>query len=240
MTKAEADLALGLLNSGKYLATSNMAAETLFFGLWSAPNFREKKTDQAILSWPVYGWNYDVLIGGLYPGYGTEWDFGLRGLTLELAFPVTQANAVLQRVRKLFDNELKSGVVMTSTYRSGINIKFGKPYFDLLGQVTNSTADDADGADWSKGAIMLDFPTFKPTIGDGLRFNEPFYHRLAQDLIDQFPCRPHWSKNTREVFKLAKNKLNKSHLARFKAIREQFDPRNTFQSVVGEILGLYE
>ena len=98
-------------------------------------------------------------------------DFGLRGLTLELAFPVTQANAVLKRVRKAFDDELKKAIVMTSTYRSGINIKFGKPYFDFLGQVTYGTAD---GADWSKGAIMFDFPSFQPTVGDKLRFNEPF------------------------------------------------------------------
>ncbi len=65
------------------------------------------------------------------------------------------ANKMLQRVRELFDDELKKGIVMTATYRSGINIKFGKPYFDLLGQVTYNTSD---GADWSKGAIMFDFP----------------------------------------------------------------------------------
>ncbi|EOD48770.1 putative fad fmn-containing dehydrogenase protein [Neofusicoccum parvum UCRNP2] len=235
VTKAEADIAAGLLNSGKYLATSNIAAETLFFSLWSAPNFREKTTDSAILSWPVYGWNYDVLIGGLYPGYGTEWDFGLRGLTLELAFPVTQANAVLKRVRKAFDDEAAKGIVMTSTYRSGINIKFGKAYFDLLGQVTYDTAD---GADWSKGAIMFDFPSFKPTVGDGLRFNEPFYHNLATALIDEFPCRPHWTKNTRDVFEQAVKNLDPDHLARFKAVREQFDPNGIFKSVVGEIIGV--
>ncbi|KAF2475911.1 FAD/FMN-containing dehydrogenase [Lindgomyces ingoldianus] len=176
VTKTEANIALGLLNSGKYFPTSNIAAEALFFGLWSPPNFREKSSDQAILTWPVYGWNYDVLIGGLYPGYGTEWDYGLRGLTLELAFPVTMANAVLKRVRKAFDDELKKGIVMTSTYRSGINIKFGKAYFDLLGQVTYNTAD---GVDWSKGAIMFDFPSFKTTVGDGLRFNEPFCRLLS-------------------------------------------------------------
>jgi hypothetical protein len=114
-----------------------------------------------------------VLIGGLYPGYGTEWDFGLRGYTLELAFPVTIANAVLKRVRAAFDIEAEKwpSIIMTSTYRSGINIKFGKAYYDFLGQVTYNTSD---GADWSKGAMMFDFPTFKPTVGDGLRFNEPF------------------------------------------------------------------
>jgi len=84
-----------------------------------------------------------------------EWDYNLHGLTLELAFPVTMANKMLQRVRQLFDAELAKGIVMTSTYRSGINIKFGRAYFDLLGQVTYNTSD---GADWSKGAIMFDFP----------------------------------------------------------------------------------
>ncbi|KAL0255036.1 hypothetical protein SLS55_009563 [Diplodia seriata] len=235
VTKAEADTASALLNSGKYLASSNIAAETLFFSLWSPPNFREKTTDSAILSWPVYGWNYDVLIGGLYPGYGTEWDYGLRGLTLELAFPVTQANAVLKRVRKAFDDEAAKGIVMTSTYRSGINIKFGKAYFDLLGQVTYGTSD---GADWTKGAIMFDFPSFKPTVGDGLRFNEPFYHKLATTLIDEFPCRPHWTKNTRDVFKQAVKNLDPDHLARFKKVREDFDPNGIFKSVVGEIIGV--
>lgn len=63
-----------------------MAAETLFFSLWSAPNFREKKTDTAILSWPVYGWNYDVLIGGLYPGYGTEWGKHIIWLLVNLSY----------------------------------------------------------------------------------------------------------------------------------------------------------
>lgn len=146
-----------------------MLAETIFFGIWEAPNFHDKITDTAISSWPVYGWNYDVLIGGLYPDQLPEWDYHLAAYTLELAIPVTQANALLKRVRELFDAELAKGIVMTSTYRSGINIKFGRPYNDLLGQVHT-----APGADWSKGAIMFDFPAFKPTIGDKLRFNEPF------------------------------------------------------------------
>jgi len=148
-----------------------MLAETIFFGLWSEPNFHEKTTNADIKAWPVYGWNYDVLIGGLYPDEKTQWDYNLRGYTLELAVPVTQANKLLKRVRELFDAELKKGIIMTSTYRSGINIKFGQPYNDLLGQVTTNTAD---GADWSKGAIMFDFPTYRPTFGDHLRFNEPF------------------------------------------------------------------
>lgn len=78
---------------------------------------------------------------------------------------------MLKRVRQLFDNEAKKLKFMASTYRSGINIKFGRPYFDLLGQVTYGTSD---GADWDKGVIMLDFPSYKPSIGDGLRYNEPF------------------------------------------------------------------
>jgi hypothetical protein len=42
-------------------------------------------------------------------GYGTEWDFGLHGHTLEQASPVTQANALLKRVRKAFDDEAAKG-----------------------------------------------------------------------------------------------------------------------------------
>lgn len=172
LTDFEAGVAIPLLNSGKYLETSNELAETTFFTLWSAPNFHDKVTDSAILFWPVYGWNYDVLIGGLYPNTKPEWEYGLRGETLELAFPVTQANAMLKRVRELFDAEYtEHGITMTSTYRSGINIKFGKAYYDLLGQVTYNTSD---GADWSKGAIMFDFPHFKPSIGDGRPYNDAF------------------------------------------------------------------
>ena len=187
-----------------------MLAESIFFDIWEAPNFHDKTTDAAITEWPVYGWNYDVLIGGLYPNQLPEWDYNLRAYTLELAIPVTQANALLKRVRELFDAELAKGIVMTSTYRSGINIKFGRPYNDLLGQV--HTAPEAD---WSKGAIMFDFPAFRPTIGDNLRFNEPFCeyhmntpgtyllifidHNLASTIVNEFPCRPHWTKNTRDV-----------------------------------------
>jgi hypothetical protein len=45
-----------------------MLAESIFFGQWEKPNFREKVVNKEISGWPVYGWNYDVLIGGLYPG----------------------------------------------------------------------------------------------------------------------------------------------------------------------------
>ncbi|KAL2840014.1 hypothetical protein BJX68DRAFT_258674 [Aspergillus pseudodeflectus] len=225
-----------LWNSGRWLATSNMLAEEILFGQWSAPNFREKTTNEAITEWPVYGWNYDVLIGGLYPDQQPVWEHGLNGYTLELAFPITQASAVLRRARELFDEELKKGIVMTSTYRSGINIKFGRPYFDLLGQVTYNTSD---GADWSKGVIMFDFPSFKPSVGDGSRFNEPFYGKFEKAFIEEFPCRPHWTKNTREVFELAKKNLDPDHLARFKAVREKFDPNGIYRSVVGEIIGVF-
>ena len=123
VTGLEATAALAMLNSGKYLPTSNMLAEEIFFGQWSKPNFHEKSTNAAIDEWPVYGWNYDVLIGGLYPDQKAEWEYGLAGYTLELAFPVTMANTMLKRVRQLFDAEWKKGIIMTSTYRSGINIK---------------------------------------------------------------------------------------------------------------------
>lgn len=126
LTDTEAFVAKSTLESGKYLATSNMFFETTAFGLWSAPNFREKTTQKTITEWPVYGWNYDVLIGGLYPDQKPEWEYGLHGSTLELAFPITLANKMLKRVRQAFDDEAKKGIIMTSTYRSGINIKFGK------------------------------------------------------------------------------------------------------------------
>lgn len=215
-----------------------MAAETLFFSLWQSPNFHDKRTDEKINEWPVYGWNYDVLIGGLYPGYGTLTDFGMHGETLELAFPVTMGNTVLKRVRKAFDDEAKKLIVMTSTYRTGINIKFGKPYNDLLGQVHTDTED---GADWSKGSLMFDFPSFKPNWGDGKRYNEQFYISLARTLITEFPCRPHWTKNTREVFNLTmeNNRIDSDHLSRFKAVRNEFDPKGIFRSVIGETLGMY-
>lgn len=72
ITDTEAFIAKTTLESGKYLATSNMFFETTAFGLWSAPNFREKTTQETISEWPVYGWNYDVLIGGLYPDQKPE------------------------------------------------------------------------------------------------------------------------------------------------------------------------
>ncbi len=37
VTQVEAVAALALLNSGKYLPTSNMLAEEVFFGLWQKP-----------------------------------------------------------------------------------------------------------------------------------------------------------------------------------------------------------
>ncbi|KAK4102247.1 FAD/FMN-containing dehydrogenase [Parathielavia hyrcaniae] len=236
VTAFEAFAARTLLDSGKYLATSNMLAEEIFFGQWSKPNFREKTTNEEIEEWPVYGWNHDVLIGGLYPDQKAEWEYGLAAHTLELAFPVTMANQMLKRVRQLFDDELRRGFVMTSTYRSGINIKFGKPYFDFLGQVTYNTTD---GADWSQGAIMFDFPSYRPTVGDHKRFNEQFYHKVANTLIDEFPCRPHWTKNTREVFTRSVKNMDPNYLARFKAVRERFDPQGIYRNVIGEILGLY-
>ncbi|KAJ4298661.1 hypothetical protein N0V88_003692 [Collariella sp. IMI 366227] len=244
VTALEAGAAKAMLDSGKYLPTSNMLAEEIFFGQWSEPNFREKTTNEEIKEWPVYGWNYDVLIGGLYPDQKAEWEYGLAGYTLELAFPVTMANNMLKRVRQLFDDEIKKGIFMTSTYRSGINIKFGKAYFDFLGQVTINTAD---GADWTKGAIMFDFPSFRPTIGDHKRFNEQFCqfinmardHKVANTLIDEFPCRPHWTKNTRDVFSRAVKNLDPNYLRRFKVVRERFDPQGIYRNVIGEILGMY-
>jgi L-gulonolactone oxidase len=237
VTAIEAAAAVGLLESGKVLPTSNWLAEEIFFGMWEKPNFREKSNDTAIDKWPVYGWNYDVLIGGLYPGQKPLWDYGLEGYTLELAFPVTRANEMLKRVRKMFDDEAKKLRIMAATYRSGINIKFGKAHKDFLGQVTTGTAD---GEDWSKGTIMFDFPTYKPTTGDNKRYNEDFYIRLANTLVDEFPCRPHWTKNTRDLLQRAVKNMDPGYLARFKAVRERFDPKGVYRSVVGEIIGMYD
>lgn len=172
ITDVEAAAALALLETGKALETSDWVAEAVFFDIWDKPNFHASDTDAALTEWPVTGYNYDVLIGGLWPGQSTEWDENLHAYTMELAFPVTIANDMLRRTRELFDAQFTQYLInMTSTYRSGINIKFASPNYDFLGQATVNTSD---GADWSKGAIMLDFPTFRPNLGDHLRFNEPF------------------------------------------------------------------
>ena len=62
---------------------------------------------------------------------------------------------------------------------------------------------------------------------------------LANTLINEFPCRPHWTKNTREVFALAKKNIDPGHLSRFSAVRQKFDPEGIFKSPVGEALGFY-
>ncbi|CAI4212633.1 unnamed protein product [Parascedosporium putredinis] len=231
VTELEAFAAKTLLDSGKYLPTSNFIAEEIFFSQWEKPNFREKTTQKALEKWPVYGWNYDVLIGGLYPDQRPNWEYGLRAYTLELAFPMTRANDMLRRVRQLFDDEAKKLRIMTSTYRSGINIKFGRPYYDFLGQVTFNTTN---GADWSRGAIMFDFLATSPlwAMVSGIMSRSV--------LIDEFPCRPHWTKNTREIFERSAKNIDPNHLRRFKVVREDFDPNEIYRTVVGEKLGLYD
>ncbi|KAG5642989.1 hypothetical protein DXG03_001805 [Asterophora parasitica] len=252
VTELEGKTALGLLNGGQNLSAPNFITEGIFYGLWGAPNFHgkfswsditflltsilDKKTDLPLLFWPVVGYAYDVLIGGLYPNQRPEWEYGLHGKTLELAVPVTQANALLKRVRQLFDQAAKDGKAVTSTYRSGINIKFGKPFDSFLGQTTERVGNRT--ADWSKGAMMFDFPSFVPTTGDHHRYNEEWYATLAKTLIDEFPVRPHWTKNTRDIFRQSVKNLNQDSLQRFAKVREQFDPKKTFKSVVGEIIGV--
>ncbi|KAG6829433.1 hypothetical protein H0H87_011417 [Tephrocybe sp. NHM501043] len=236
VTETEGNLALGLLNSGQNLSFPNFATEGIFYGLWSAPNFHVKTNDLPILGWPVYGFAYDVLIGGLYPNQKPEWEYGLHGKTLELAVPITQANALLKRVRELFDQAAADGKAVTSTYRSGINIKFGKPFDSFLGQTTERVGNRT--ADWSKGAMMFDFPSFIPTLGDHHRYNEAWYGTLAKTLIDEFPVRPHWTKNTRDIFQQALKNLDQDSLQRFAKVRERFDPNKTFKSIVGEIIGV--
>jgi hypothetical protein len=40
---------------------------------------KDKDSDLPLFSWPVYGYAYDVLIGGLYPNQKAEWDYDLHG-----------------------------------------------------------------------------------------------------------------------------------------------------------------
>jgi L-gulonolactone oxidase len=78
---------------------------------------KDKNTDLPLLIWPVTGYAFEVLIGGLYPNQKPEWEYGLHGKTLELAVPITQANQLLKRVRQLFDQAAAEGKAVTSTYR---------------------------------------------------------------------------------------------------------------------------
>ncbi|PPQ72823.1 hypothetical protein CVT24_012899 [Panaeolus cyanescens] len=262
VTETEANLAKALLDAGQNSSTQNFITEGIFYALWTPPNFHDKPTNIGLLFWPVIGWAYDVLIGGLYPNTKTQWDYGLRAYTFEVAVPVTQANRLFKRVRELFDEAAAEGKAVTSTYRSGINIKFGRPFDSLLGQTT--TLQNDPSADWSKGAIMFDFPSYRPTTGGGRRYNEEWYvdirsafpafdhllhslidgtyyrryHKLEKTLTDEFPTRPHWTKCTRTVLQQSLKNLDPALLARFAKVREEFDPQKTFKSVVGEIIGV--
>jgi L-gulonolactone oxidase len=237
LSEFEANTAKGLLGAGQNLSAPNFIAESTFFAIWSAPNFHDKKTDLPLLFWPVYGYAYDVLIGGLYPNQKPEWEWDMHGLTFEIAVPVTMGTKVLRRVRELIDQAAADGKPVTSTYRSGINIKFGKAFDSLLGQTTERTG--AVKADWSKGAMMFDFPSFRPNTGDHHRYNEDWYHKLATTLINEFPARPHWTKCNRSVYQQAVKNLDAESLATFKTVRQKFDPNGIFKSVLGEIIGMY-
>jgi len=186
----EAAAGKGLLEGGATSTFLAKTAEWTFFQLWSSPNFHYKKSDLAILFWPVAGWSHDNLIGGLYPGTKTEWDQGLRGKTFEIAFPVSEASKMFKRVRQLLDAEEAAGTPVVSTYRSGINIKFAKTFDAFMAQ-SSSLGDSAAAAAYKsvrislyfhsslklivvlQGAIMLDWPTYLPN--SGVRYNEPFY-----------------------------------------------------------------
>lgn len=81
---------------------------------------------------------------------------------------------------------------------------------------------------------------------------------LSSTLINEFTCRPHWTKNTRDILTQALKNLDQdvsgiicgaetrypltkpsTSLARLKTVREDFDPNGVFKSVVGEIIGVY-
>ncbi|KAJ3195491.1 hypothetical protein HDU67_004350, partial [Dinochytrium kinnereticum] len=81
VTGAEAFGAKALLEPGKLIGPINCIAEDIFAGLFKKPNFRSKKDDSEYEEYPVFGYSYDVLIGGLYKGQKTEWDEGLSGYT---------------------------------------------------------------------------------------------------------------------------------------------------------------
>ncbi|KAF9522205.1 hypothetical protein CPB83DRAFT_919332, partial [Crepidotus variabilis] len=231
----DANTAMNGLNLGQNISVQNFLMESIFYTLWRTPNFHSKKTNFQLFSWPVIGYAYDVLIGGLYPNMKTEWDYGLRGLTFEVAVPVTQANKLLTRIRKLFDEAAADNKAVTATYRSGINIKFGRPFDSLLGQTT--TLQSNKTADWSKGAIMFDFPSFRPSTGDHTRYNEP-YSTMQKTIINEFPTRTHWTKCTRDILSHSVKNLDPALLKRFAVVRQKFDPQGTFKSVVGEIIGV--
>ncbi|KAF9063301.1 hypothetical protein BDP27DRAFT_1335287 [Rhodocollybia butyracea] len=222
VTPAEGHAAFRLLNAGVTFSWPNFVAEKIFYRIWNDPNFHSKSTNLPLRTWPVYGYAYDVLIGGLYPDQLPEWEYDLHGKTLELAVPLNYANALLKRVRVLLDEAAANGKPVTATYRSGINIKFGKAFDSFLGQTTQRSNNAT--ADWSKGAMMFDFPTFAPSTGDHRRYNEEWYMTLATTLINEFPVRPHWTKNTREVFKQSLKHIDQDSLTRFAKVRKEFDP----------------
>ncbi|KZV84233.1 FAD-binding domain-containing protein [Exidia glandulosa HHB12029] len=232
----EGNTGKALLEGGSTSTFVAATAEWTFFTIWGAPNFHDKNTDLPILFWPVSGWSQDNLIGGLYPGTKPEWEYGLRGKTMELAFPMTQANKMFKRVRELLDAAAAAGSPIVSTYRSGINIKFAKTFDAFMAQ-SSSLGDSATAEAYKSGAIMLDWPTYLPD--SGIRYNEPFYANLSATLLKEFPdARPHWTKNTREIYKSAVPNMDPKILARFKAVRQSFDPNNTFKSVLGQTLGI--
>ncbi|GJJ13322.1 hypothetical protein Clacol_007574 [Clathrus columnatus] len=225
-----------LLDMGQDVSWPNFLAEKIFYDIWCAPNFHDKITNKPLKSWPVYGWAYDVLIGGLYPQQLPEWDYDIHGRTYEIAVPVTQANALLKRIRELFDEAAAQGKPVTTTYRSGINIKFGKSFDSFLGQTTERVGEVK--ADWSKGAIMFDFPMYQPRGGDHHLYHQEFFTNLARVLADDFPSRPHWSKNTREVLRQTVKNLDNESLQRFSKVRERFDPKRIYHTIVAEIINV--
>lgn len=104
----------------------------------------DKKTNLQPLSWPVYGYAYDVLIGGPFSDQQPEWAYDLHAYTMELAVPVTQANKLLKRVRQLIDEAAAQGKAVTSTYRSGINIKVRLVPFCCSAMVINWVVSSVD------------------------------------------------------------------------------------------------
>ncbi|KAJ3106478.1 hypothetical protein HDU97_006264 [Phlyctochytrium planicorne] len=229
ITDIEAVAAKALLEPGKGLGFLNCIAEDIFAEIFKKPNFKNKVTDESYDSYPVSGFSYDVLIGGLYKGQKIEWELGLTGYTFEIAVPLRKANALLQRVRSLFElsKQPGQGGEVCDTYRTGIAIKFGLPDDAFLSEASSSFTDE-----WQDGYIAFDFPTFRPTTGDNKRFNEQWYLNTYATLIEEFNPRVHWGKNNRDIFKNRQLAYEPQNVAKFKAIRSQYDPKGIFINAV--------
>ncbi|KAK1585348.1 uncharacterized protein LY79DRAFT_671119 [Colletotrichum navitas] len=57
--------------------------------------------------------------------------------------------------------------------------------------------------------------------------------------MDEFPCCPHWTKNTREVLAQPAKNIDPDHIVRFEAVTERFGLNGIFKNVVDEAIDVY-